>query len=44
MMRFIVNYCIGDVVLFPYPFTNLKTNKVRPAVVISNQDENNHGN
>ena len=28
----------GDVVLFPYPFTDLKTKKVRPAVVISNHD------
>lgn len=37
-MRFIVNYFKGDVVLFPYPFTNLKTTKVRPAVIISNQN------
>ncbi len=38
MMRFIVNYCKGDVVLFPYPFTNLDTKKVRPAIIISNQN------
>ncbi len=33
-----MNYYKGDVVLFPYPFTNLNTKKVRPAVIISNQD------
>ena len=37
-MRYIVNYYKGDVVLFPYPFTNLNTKKVRPAIIISNQN------
>ena len=30
-----MNYSKGDVVLLPYPFTDLSTNKVRPAVVVS---------
>ena len=30
-----VNYSKGDVVLFLYPFSDLTTNKVRPAVVVS---------
>jgi len=30
-----MNYSKGDVVLLPYPFTDLSTSKVRPAVVIS---------
>ena len=30
-----VNCSKGDVVLFPYPFSNLTTKKVRPAVVVS---------
>ena len=34
---FIMNYSKGDVVLFPYPFSDFKTNKVRPAVVASEQ-------
>lgn len=34
-MRFIVNCSKGDVVLFPYPFSDLSTKKVRPAVVVS---------
>lgn len=33
-----MNYSKGDVVLLPYPFTDLKTTKVRPAVVIATQD------
>lgn len=28
----------GDVVLVPFPFTNLKQKKVRPAVVISREE------
>jgi len=28
-----MNFSKGDVVLLPYPFTDLKTSKVRPAVV-----------
>jgi len=30
-----VNCSKGDVVLFPYPFSDLTTKKVRPAVVVS---------
>jgi mRNA interferase MazF len=30
-----VNFSKGDVVLFPYPFSDLTTQKVRPAVVVS---------
>jgi len=33
-----MNYSKGDVVLLPYPFTNLKTTKVRPAVVAATED------
>jgi mRNA interferase MazF len=32
-----VNYSKGDVVLFPYPFSDFTSNKVRPAVVVSEQ-------
>ena len=30
-----MNYSKGDIVLLPYPFTDLSTSKVRPAVVVS---------
>lgn len=30
-----MNCSKGDVVLFPYPFSDLTTKKVRPAVVVS---------
>jgi mRNA interferase MazF len=33
-----MNYSKGDVVLLPYPFTDLKTAKVRPAVVAASAD------
>jgi len=31
---FTVNYSKGNVLLLPYPFTDLTTRKVRPAVVV----------
>ena len=34
-----MSYSKGDVVLLPYPFTDLKTTKVRPAVVIATEDK-----
>jgi len=33
-----MNYSKGDVILLPYPFTDLKVTKVRPAVVVANED------
>lgn len=30
-----MNYSKGDIVLLPYPFTDLSTSKVRPAVVVA---------
>ncbi|MBI5076277.1 MAG: type II toxin-antitoxin system PemK/MazF family toxin [Nitrospirae bacterium] len=33
-----MNYSKGDVILLSYPFTDLKTTKVRPAVVASSED------
>ncbi|MBS1605306.1 MAG: type II toxin-antitoxin system PemK/MazF family toxin [Bacteroidetes bacterium] len=33
-------YAQGDIVLVPYPFTNLSEDKVRPAVIISNSSIN----
>lgn len=35
---FMTNYKFGDVVLVPFPFSNLTQQKKRPAVVISSQD------
>ncbi len=33
-------YDQGDIVLVPFPLTNLTTSKVRPAIVVSNSDIN----
>lgn len=33
-------YSRGDIVLIPFPFTDLSGNKVRPAIVISNAKVN----
>ncbi|MFC1768204.1 type II toxin-antitoxin system PemK/MazF family toxin [Nanoarchaeota archaeon] len=33
-----------DIILLPYPFTDLSGKKVRPALVISNDDYNNETN
>ena len=35
-MTFIMNYSQGDIVLLPYPFTDLSAQKVRPALIIGN--------
>lgn len=35
-----MEYYQGDIVIVPFPFTNLKTAKVRPAVVVSNEHIN----
>ena len=34
-MRFIMTYDPWDIVLLPFPFTNLSASKKRPAIVIS---------
>lgn len=33
-----MNYSKGDVVLLPYPFTDLQATKVRPAIVVAAED------
>ena len=35
---FMTNYKFGDVVLVPFPFSNLTQEKKRPAVVISSEN------
>lgn len=34
-----MNYSKGEIILLAYPFTDLSTQKVRPAVVVSADDE-----
>ena len=34
-MTFTMNYSKNDIILIPYPFTDMSSQKVRPAVVIS---------
>ena len=36
-------YARGDVVLVPFPFTDLSTTRVRPAVVVSSDEYNEQG-
>lgn len=33
-----MNYSKGDIVLLPYPFTDLQASKVRPAIVVASED------
>ncbi|MEN0045706.1 MAG: type II toxin-antitoxin system PemK/MazF family toxin [Bacteroidota bacterium] len=33
-------YKQGDIILIPYPFTDLSTTKQRPAVIVSNKKSN----
>ena len=33
-----MSYSKGDIILLPYPFTDFKTTKVRPAVVVATED------
>ena len=34
-ITYTVNYLKGEIILLPYPFTDLVSNKVRPAVIVS---------
>ena len=36
-----MTYKQGDILLIPIPFTNLQSSKIRPVIVISNNDYNN---
>ncbi|WP_204723372.1 type II toxin-antitoxin system PemK/MazF family toxin [Fastidiosibacter lacustris] len=40
-MKSITIYNVGDVILVPFPFTNLRASKRRPAVVVSKQSYQN---
>ena len=39
-MRFTMNYKKWDIILVPFPFTDLKTTKKRPALIISPNEYN----
>jgi len=39
-MRFIMTYRRWDIILVPFPFTNLSTNKKRPALIVSPAEYN----
>ena len=38
-----MDYKQGDVVLVKFPFTNLAGSKKRPAIIVSNKDDNRSG-
>ncbi len=39
-MQFMTNYKFADVILVPFPFTNQRSAKKRPAVIVSSDDYN----